>query len=560
MATIPLVATSIRPPANPLDEYAKALSIKGMIQGQQIGQAQLTGEQLKNQQAEQDVKDRQATTAAMQEWDGKSYSDLPPLVLKHGGSSTAVVGLQKAALGMQEQKSTIAKNDAETGAKNLETTQKKNDMLLGHLSAVTSVGDDQLVSQLRTQKNAALLDGVLDPQHAAIIDHLVDTGDPKTIRDSLATLEKGLIGQKEQFDQAYKEREVAAKETEIIPSLGVSVNKRTNAVTPIPGLGQMLTPQMMESKYVGIQTKKAGGQQLTDDDKNFAKGYEKLKELIPQFNLNVQNTGGGQGPTAGGGGGTGTGGAKTLNDVPSNIRPQVQAVLGYRSPMPPQGRNNPQNTAIRQWVNALDGGYDETTFPQRNKILTEYVKSAGEGQIGAINTALGHLNELNDAAKALDQNDIPLLHSIASKVGAAFGQDAPSTYQMILHRVSPEMTSAYVKGGGGEGERGANQTDFDISKGASQIRSNIAESANLLNSKLASTRNNWENTFKPSKPEDHFDARFITPDAKAILNTLSGGKGSKSLSMAQIQQAAKDHNVSVEEATRQAKAAGYTVQ
>jgi hypothetical protein len=33
----------------------------------------------------------------------------------------------------------------------------------------------------------------------------------------------------------------------------------------------------------------------------------------------------------------------------------------------------------------------------------------------------------------------------------------------------------------------------------------------------------------------------------------------KTLSMAQIQQAAKDHNVSVDEATRQAKAAGYTV-
>jgi hypothetical protein len=43
-------------------------------------------------------------------------------------------------------------------------------------------------------------------------------------------------------------------------------------------------------------------------------------------------------------------------------------------------------------------------------------------------------------------------------------------------------------------------------------------------------------------------------------NATNAGAAPKSLSMAQIQQAAKDHNVSVEEATKQAKAAGYVVQ
>jgi hypothetical protein len=138
-----------------------------------------------------------------------------------------------------------------------------------------------------------------------------------------------------------------------------------------------------------------------------------------------------------------------------------------------------------------------------------------------MNTALGHLGELYTAAQALNQNDIPLLHSIASKVGAAFGDDAASTYTAILHRVGPEMTSAYVKGGGGEGERGANEADFALSKGQTQIISNIAESAMLLNSKIASARNNWNNTFKPSKESDQFDNRFMTPDARSTLQTLS---------------------------------------
>jgi hypothetical protein len=89
------------------------------------------------------------------------------------------------------------------------------------------------------------------------------------------------------------------------------------------------------------------------------------------------------------------------------------------------------------------------------------------------------------------------------------------------------MTSAYVKGGGGEGERGANEGDFDLGKGQKQIISNIAESAMLLNSKLASARNNRNNTFRPAKASDQFDNRFFTPDAQSTLQTLSANAPTK---------------------------------
>src|ERR1700679_3438757 len=83
------------------------------------------------------------------------------------------------------------------------------------------------------------------------------------------------------------------------------------------------------------------------------------------------------------------------------------------------------------------------------------------------------------------------------------------------------MTSAYVKGGGDEAERGANQGDFDIVTGAKQSQTNIAESAQLLNSKLDSKRTDWNNTFHPTSDADNFDNRFITPSARNVLNTLS---------------------------------------
>ncbi len=48
-------------------------------------------------------------------------------------------------------------------------------------------------------------------------------------------------------------------------------------------------------------------------------------------------------------------------------------------------------------------------------------------------------------------------------------------------------------------------------------------------------------------------------DIQKRFGGQGGGGNAKTITGAQIAQAAKDHNVSVEEATRQAKAAGYEV-
>lgn len=49
MASIPLPALNIQPPANPLDQYAKALSVKSMMGGQQLQQEQIKGAGLENE-------------------------------------------------------------------------------------------------------------------------------------------------------------------------------------------------------------------------------------------------------------------------------------------------------------------------------------------------------------------------------------------------------------------------------------------------------------------------------------------------------------------------------
>lgn len=528
MASIPLPALHVNPPTDQGEGIQRMVQMMSMLRQQKAQDALLPGQVqqqqqaiqatgLENQQRQQAIKNQQAQTAAMQEWDGKDMNTLPGLMLKHGATADVVMSTKSSITKQLQEMENLSKDQ-------LANQATVNDRLLGHIDAIKGVTDPTqrgtVAQQQAQQIIQAGLHKNLDPQSAQMVQATAQ-GQMVPTDDQISIFEKGLTAHNAQIEQAAKAAETREKNAQ--------AGKMETENANLQKFGGM-SPAMAESRYLSVQTKLNQGMPVSPDDKAFSAGYEKNKTLVPAFNIKMQNSDGGIGPTGGaaaaGGGstgaGTGTGAPKDpAAQVPGMLKGSVQAVLDYRSPMPPQGRNNARNNAIRDWVNKIDPTYDETTFPARNKILTEYVKSAGNGPIGAINTALGHLGELNEAAKALDKNDVPLLHSIASKVGAAVGDDAATTYTSILHRVGPEMTSAYVQGGGGQAERGANEEDFAVSKGQKQILSNIGESAKLLRSKMSSLENNWNQTFRPANDNQKFENRFITPQAKATLNAVS---------------------------------------
>ena len=347
-------------------------------------------------------------------------------------------------------------------------------------------------------------------------------------------------------DTNEKNASAAEKEWQKFPELGVMVNTKTREQVPIASAQGMMTPGMMEAKYVNIQQKKSLGQPLSAEDTAFTKGYEKYQAIKPQIQ-NYFAQGGpfapGNAPTPGGapaapaaaltpqqiaakaqiapGGFVGPKG-ETLNDVPAPIRGEVKQVLEYRRADPNITARGAVAQPINAWVATLDDKHDATTFGNRNKTLTDFEKDASSGQLGSIVTALGHMGELNTALELTSHQSLPMLHSLQSiPARPAIGDDAASTYKLIQGKVAPELASAYVKGGGSAGERGSDAEDFDLSKGYTQLKSNLAEATNLLNSKLASKKQAWETGFKPYRDQDQFENRFLTPAAKQTLTDLS---------------------------------------
>jgi hypothetical protein len=122
-------ALSIKPPESPLEQYGQAQQIVAGQQQQQLGALQI-------QQQQQNIKDSQAVTQAMLQWDGKDPNSLAMGVLRNGGSGNAVFGATKSLQAMRQTASEIAKNDAITAQNNADTQAKQDDAARGNLLSI----------------------------------------------------------------------------------------------------------------------------------------------------------------------------------------------------------------------------------------------------------------------------------------------------------------------------------------------------------------------------------------------------------------------------------------
>ncbi len=175
------------------------------------------------------------------------------------------------------------------------------------------------------------------------------------------------------------------------------------------------------------------------------------------------------------------------------MSPTATAVAHYQIPsaqamsrMSPQARD-----ALMRQVLQINPAFRE----QQYATFQGTEKDAVTGKIGtsanALNTMMGHLSVLNQAADALQNHDIQALNKIGNFLGVQTGNDAVTAYKTIVHRIGPEVTKAYVAGGGTGGERGANEEDFSENLSPQQLKSNIGVSAQLADSKIKALQDQY---------------------------------------------------------------------
>lgn len=494
MSSIPLAANNLRPmeqPPNALEQYARIQQIKGQQQTQQIQGQEIQ----KNQQA---LKDQQAHTAALNQWDGKDPDQLPQLILKNGGSGDAALAMRSSVLKQKQEKLTY---DAQT----FDLKQKQTDQMLGAFKALDSVPDEQLSQALVQKAQELTQQGLLDPQHGQVVQQMAQAGDPKKIRDALSLFEKGYMGEKEQFSQAQKERETAAQEQ--------------------TARGREMQGQAALQKLAPISPG-----ELQSTNKRFQDRYQQLNpgQPLPQ-EFTVQ-------PGAN---------RQAVEDIGSSLE-KLENAADRRSQRQNQGGQRADLRSDRSYQ------YNST---QLEKVATP------------VDQAISRMSRLQDAlAQNSPQADAligpELLSVMAGGSGSGLRMNEAEISRVVGGRSKWETLKSSI-----------NQWQLDPSKATTitdeqrkEIRTLVSEVNSKLTAKQGILDDARQGLIGSDDPMQH---RKIVADARTKMTQIDQGANApgaqpspptKTLSMSQIQQAAKDHGVSVDEAKKQAQAAGYTIQ
>lgn len=237
-----LPALDVQTPPNPADNITRMVQLKSLLdenalrqqlapyQVQQAQQATAAGE-LENQQRQQQINDQKAMTAAMQDWDGKDYNDLLPLVKQHGASATAVMGLKSGLIKQATDLSNLTKDQ-------LANEKTKNDYFVAALDNVESLPEEQRPAAMQAAVQDAVEKGHLDPKQAQ---GLTYQG-----QDQIDMLKKSLMGYSNFVDSVAKKSQAglnAARAQDYKYKIVNGTLYDISGDTPKPALSGQMDPQ-----------------------------------------------------------------------------------------------------------------------------------------------------------------------------------------------------------------------------------------------------------------------------------------------------------------------------
>lgn len=196
---IPLVAlqgTSVPDPLHQAGEAMQLKALSGQI-AQQPGQLELQKQQIEMQKRQ--LSDQQARTAALQEWSNvpgsMPMSELPRLVLKHGGSADASLAMQQSIVQQQMQLTTLDKDK-------IANAKAHSDAIGAASQAVLSVSPENRAQAYALKMKELLQQGIVSPQEAQ------QPYDEGMVKLHAAAA----MSAKDQIDTELKKRETAAAE------------------------------------------------------------------------------------------------------------------------------------------------------------------------------------------------------------------------------------------------------------------------------------------------------------------------------------------------------------
>ena len=251
-----------------------------------------------------------------------------------------------------------------------------------------------------------------------------------------------------------------------------------------------------------------------------------------------------------------------LKTLTPSLAAQVRQIAAGAVTLPSANNRSQAALQLRDMVFHFDPEFSE----QRAQVRKAFTTGADGKNIGALNTAPVHLDQLGDAALAMDNGTFRPGNAAWNYVRTAFGSDAVSNFNGLKAAVSSEMASA-LKG---------NATDQEIKNIQSTVESSSSpkQLAGIINTNLgiaAAKLQTYQERYSQQIPNDHVWSPVL-PSARAVFekhgiaagSQVQGGGGggnAKVYTQANVDAAVKAHpGLTADQAEQAFKAKGWVKQ
>jgi hypothetical protein len=338
----------------------------------------------------------------------------------------------KAAADAQVARSTVGKNDAETGKFGAQTTDIA---VKQYRDALNNINDPTSAAQWLSSQYA-------DPRTAKVMQSLgpLDQAVSRIPTDPA------------QF-ATWKQQQALgmAKYTEL--------NKPTTSVVNAGGVSQVLqTPGLGGAPQTVAQV-----QHTVSPDAVLQANTSRANNAAT---IDAANLRAGFGP-----GGT----------ISPDMETTAQAIANGQL-MPPTGAAllNPRNQRVLGRVMEINPNYDATSILAKKKAASDFTTGALGNSLRSFAVAGQHLDQLGALADAMNNGNVQLVNQLGNTIAAQTGSPAPTNFNAAKDVVSKEVMKAIVAGGGGVAEREELNKTMSAANSPAQLKGVIQQYRNLM--------------------------------------------------------------------------------
>lgn len=510
MGAFPLPALHVNPPADPMEQMQRALSVRSLIQKQQadqqellVGQQNLEKGQFELDDARQQQEDQQEFRRAQAESPTSTLGQLLPKLVGRISPKT-YLALQAADQKHQAELSTKTKTDLD----NLDNQHKLLQQAYNYAMEIPDEKFAETWSSIARYVNS--IPGAqiqLDPSKPMSKQDLQSFGP--------------ILGMNDAYLKAENEKRKGAADS------SKAETEAQKSALEVKALGETggMTPAQQEGKYRTILMKQQRGEKLSPDDVAFANGYAQSETRsggstsTDDFGIQTHTStssgppgvGRGRGMAAGGGAPRspqatpvpGAGGATTTG---SNLTPMAQSLVDEigtgRIALNRLDYILARKPALLAEVALRYPGFDSSKAAGYPAAVRDFTSGRTKEALNAGGTALKHLQELR------------ALNTYESRVP---GTDAYARYQNKAQTVSTELARFYA---------GGNQPNIPDVKGIADTLNStvfprdaaIQTQAQSMGDKLDEYQQTWDN----AAPSDAYKRPMpnISQEAKAARASL----------------------------------------